>query len=139
MAVSYIWRHYGTKTFTNYISRRRKRGFLFKTDIYNTKHVEDARQLLLQGKDIFTFQTKCQIYAEPRHVIPKTMRHLKQNKYLFPLYVSVVMKFSSSTSSSSSSSLRTALLWKAITTSRCIITQMSAVHSNFAAEASNHA
>jgi hypothetical protein len=74
-------------------------------------------------------------------VIPKTMRHLKQNKYLFPLYVSVVMKFSSSTSSSSSSSssLRTALLWKAITTSRCIITQMSAVHSNFAAEASNHA
>ena len=158
LAVSYIWRHYGTKTFTNYISRRHKRGFLFKTDIYNTKHVDDARQLLLQGKDIFTFQTKCQIYAKPRHVIPKTMRHLKQNKYLFPLYVSVVIKFSSNSSStsrsrssssssssssggssSSGSSMRTALVWKAITISRCIIIQMSAVHSYFAAEASNHA
>jgi len=137
LAVSYIWRRYGAKPFTNYISRRRKRGFLFKTDIYNTKHVDDARQLLLQGKDIFTFQTKCQIYAEPWHVIPKTMRHLKRNKYLFSLYVSVVIKFISSISSNNNNnnnSLRTALFWKAITTNRC-----NAVHGYFAAEASNHA
>ena len=158
LAVSYIWRQCGMKTFTKYISRWRKWGFLFKTDIYNTKHEDDARQLLLQGKDIFTFQTKCQIYADPWHVIPKTMRHLKQNKYLLPLYVFVVIKFSSisrssssssnssstssnstsSSSSRSSSSLRTALFWKAITTTHYIKTQKSAVLGYFTAEAWNN-